>query len=237
MSMIRTAIKSSLALALTLSLSAEASPLQGKDNVVMLPVSGMLAIEKNGKFAVISDNGRFIMQGTLYDTWSQKELQTLDEARYAANYIPIDKAKVGFEDLAPLTIGTGNKAITMFSDPACTFCKEVIDEARTSLPEGYRLDVLMLPLLSERSAARTKEIHCAEDEAAAWKAAVKGDLNTPLAQKPEGACDIEIIGKRRLTAQFLGARNVPFLIRDDGLTRQGKPAEGLRAWIENNRMN
>ncbi|MFD1690539.1 hypothetical protein ACFSHR_01270 [Azotobacter chroococcum] len=41
-----------------------------------------------------------------------------------------------------------------------------------------------------------------------------------------------MIGKRRLTAQFLGARNVPYLIRDDGLTREGKPAEGLRAWIE-----
>ena len=56
------------------------------------------------------------------------------------------------------------------------------------------------------------------------------------AQKPEGACDVDVIGKRRITAQFLGARNVPFLIRDDGLTREGKPTEGLRAWIENNRI-
>ena len=65
---------------------------------------------------------------------------------------------------------------------------------------------------------------------------MQGDLTTPLAQKPEGACDVDVIGKRRITAQFLGARNVPFLIRDDGLTREGKPTEGLRAWIENNRI-
>jgi len=204
--------------------------------MVILPAAGMVAIEKDGKFAVISDNGRFLIQGVLYDTWTQKELKTLQEVKVAANYIPIDKANVGFEDLAPMTVGTGDKAITMFSDPACGYCKEVIAEARSSLPEGYRLDVLMLPLLSDRSASRTKELHCAEDKAAAWKAGVQGDLTTPLAQKPEGACDVDVIGKRRITAQFLGARNVPFLIRDDGLTREGKPTEGLRAWIENNRI-
>ncbi|MBA1306170.1 DsbC family protein [Pseudomonas stutzeri] len=204
--------------------------------MVILPAAGMVAIEKDGKFAVISDNGRFLIQGMLYDTWTQKELKTLQEVKVAANYIPIDKAHVGFEDLAPMTVGTGDKAITMFSDPACGFCKEVIDEARSSLPEGYRLDVLMLPLLSDRSASRTKELHCAEDKAAAWKAGMQGDLTTPLAQKPEGACEVDVIGKRRITAQFLGARNVPFLIRDDGLTREGKPTEGLRAWIENNRI-
>ena len=233
--MFRTLLNTTFALALTASAVASASPLQNQDNIVMLPVAGMLAIEKNGKFAVVSDNGRFIIQGSLYDTWSQKELKTLDEARVAANYIPIDKAKMGFEDLSPMSIGTGDKAITMFSDPACKFCKDIMDEARQSLPEGYRLDVLMLPLLTERSATRTQELHCAEDKAAAWQAAVKGDLNSPLAQKPKGACEIDVIGKRRLTAQFIGARNVPFLIRDDGLTHQGKPTEGLRAWIENNR--
>lgn len=233
--MFRTLLNTTFALALTASAVASASPLQNQDNIVMLPVAGMLAIEKNGKFAVVSDNGRFIIQGSLYDTWSQKELKTIDEARVAANYIPIDKAKMGFEDLSPMSIGTGDKAITMFSDPACKFCKDIMDEARQSLPEGYRLDVLMLPLLTERSATRTQELHCAEDKAAAWQAAVKGDLNSPLAQKPKGACEIDVIGKRRLTAQFIGARNVPFLIRDDGLTRLGKPTEGLRAWIENNR--
>lgn len=217
--------------------NAQAENAPESNNVVMLPASAFFAVEKDGKFAVVTDTGRFLIRGTVYDVWAQKELTSLEDARHAANYIPVDKAKLGFSDLAPLIVGNGNKAITMFSDPACTFCKEVIDDARASLPEGYRLDVLMLPLLSERSATRTKELLCAEDKVAAWKYAVAGDLNSPLAQKGEGGCDIDIIGKRRTTAQFLGARNVPFLIRDDGLTRMGKPAEGLRAWIENNRTN
>ena len=205
------------------------------DKVVMLPASAMLAIEKNGKFAIISDTGRFIIQGTVYDVWAKKELKTIEDARIAAHYIPVDKTNLGFKDLAPLTVGNGEKAITMFSDPACGFCKEIIQQARSSLPEGYRLDVLMLPLLSQESAVRTKELLCAKDKVAAWKAGASGDMKTPLEQLPTAQCDLDVISKRRMTAQFLGARNVPFLIRDDGLTREGKPEEGLRAWIESNR--
>ena len=224
-----------LLILLALAGPAVAVPPKPSDAVVMLPAAAMLAIEKNGKLAVISDTGRFILQGRLYDVWAQKELKTLDDARIAAHYIPVDKTDIGFKDLAPLTIGNGDKAITLFSDPACGFCKDLIGQARTSLPEGYRLDVLMLPLLSERSARRTQELLCAEDKVAAWKAAVSGDLNSPLAQLPVEQCAVEVILKRRMTAQFLGARNVPFLIRDDGLTREGLPQEGLRAWIEANR--
>ena len=93
----------------------------------------------------------------------------------------------------------------------------------------------MLPLLSQESAIRTKELLCAKDKVAAWKAGASGDMKTPLEQLPTAQCDLDVISKRRMTAQFLGARNVPFLIRDDGLTREGKPEEGLRAWIESNR--
>jgi len=210
---------------------AQAQSLENSESVVMLPAAAMFAIEKNGKFAIISDTGRFIIEGKVYDVWAQKELHTLEDARRAAQYIPVDKTKVGFADLAPLSIGSGEKVITMFADPACSYCKDVMAEARESLPEGYRLDVLMLSILTPQSGPRATDFLCAEDKAAAWKAAVTGDMKTPLARM--GECDTAVIDKRRVTAQFLGARNVPFLIRDDGLTRQGKPAEGLRAWIEN----
>lgn len=220
-----------LATLLAGSATLQAQPFEQSDSVVMLPAAAMLAIEKNGKFAIISDTGRFIITGKVYDVWAQKELHTLEDARRAAQYIPLDKTNVGFTDLAPLTIGNGSKAITMFADPACLYCKDIMGEARQSLPEGYRLDVLMLPILTPESGPRARDFLCAEDKVAAWKAAVAGDMTTPLAQRSE--CDTTVIEKRRLTAQFLGARNVPFLIRDDGLTREGKPAEGLRAWIEN----
>lgn len=227
---------SALALAL-LSITgvANSAPANNSDKIVMLPASAIFAVEKDGKFAVITDTGRFIIQGKVYDVWAKKDLNTLEDARQAAQYVPVDKAKMGFGDLAPMTIGRGEKAITMFADPACTYCEQVMEEARKGLPEGYRLDVLMLPLLTPQSGERTKQLLCAEDKVAAWKAGVSGDMKSLLKQKPEGACDISIIAKRRLTAQFLGARNVPFLIRDDGLTHEGKPVEGLRAWIEANR--
>lgn len=235
---LRSLFRLSLVSAIAGSCSSIAAPQSPKtlgtaDNIVMLPAGAILAVEKDDKgLALLTDTGRFIIQGTLYDVWAQKELKTLEDVRHATQYVPVDKAHFGFQDLEPLQIGQGDKVITMFADPACGYCKDIMQEARNSLPEGYRLDVLMLPILSPISAKRTQELHCAQDPSAAWQAAVAGDIKTPLDQKPTEACSLEVIAKRRLTAQFLGARNVPYLIRDDGLTREGKPSEGLRAWIE-----
>lgn len=205
------------------------------EKVVHLPATAIFATENKGKFAVVTDTGRFIIQGTVYDVWDQKEITSLEDARWAATHIPLHKANVGFADLEPLSIGTGSKVIHMFSDIQCGYCKGIIDEARAGLPEGYRLDVIMLPLMGPESTRRTTDIHCAVEPAAAWQAAVNGDMKTVLAQKQAEDCDLTTLQKRMVTAQFIGARNVPFLIRDDGLVQQGKPAQGLRAWIQANR--
>ncbi len=216
------------------SQQASASDLMN-DQVVHLPATAIFATENNGKFAVITDTGRFIIQGTVYDVWDQKEVKTLEDARWASTHIPLHKAKVGFEDLEPFSVGQGDKVINLFVDIQCGFCKEIIAEARNGLPEGYRLDVIMLPLFGPDSTRRATEIHCASDKAAAWQVAVKGDMTTPLKQKPAEDCNNETLTKRMVTAQFIGARSVPFMIRDDGLVQQGKPEQGLRAWLQANR--
>lgn len=206
------------------------------DNVVHLPATAIFATEnKNGRFAVVTDTGRFIMQGTLYDVWDQKEITTIEDARWAATHIPLDKADVRFSDLKPFSIGTGDKVVHLFSDIRCGHCKTIIQEARKSLPADYRMDVIFLPLLGPESTARTAEILCAKNQAEAWKAAMSGDMKTHLEPVAANECDGDTLQKRLVTAQFLGARSVPFLIRDDGLIQEGPPAEGLRNWIQSNR--
>lgn len=69
---------------LALVAQAGAVNFQQSKDVVMLPANAMMAIEKNGKFAIISDTGRFIIQGTVFDVWQDKEIKTLDDARFAA---------------------------------------------------------------------------------------------------------------------------------------------------------
>lgn len=214
--------------------SADQTP-PANENLVHLPATSIFGIEKNGKFAVITDTGRFIIEGTVYDTWNQKHIETLDQARWAASHIPLNNTNIGFDDLQPISVGRGDKRITLFSDMACTFCKDIIAEARASLPEEYRLDILLLPLLSQASANRTLQIHCAADQAKAWKAAVEGDMTTGLEQMPAGECDLDVVDRRQVTAQFIGARNVPYLIRDDGLVNQGKPTQGFLPWVLGNR--
>lgn len=221
------------AFAFSFSAVATAAPAATDEVVVHLPATAIFATENKGRFAVITDTGRFIIQGTIYDVWDQKEITTLEQARYAATHIPLHKANVGFDDLEPLSVGSGDKVVYLFSDIQCGHCKTIIDEARKGLPENYRLDVIMLPLMGPDSVRRTTEIHCAATPAEGWQAAIRGDMTRPISQREN--CDTEALQKRMITAQFLGARNVPFMIRDDGLVQQGAPAAGLRAWILANR--
>ena len=202
---------------------------QEEQPVVHIPATAIFATENNGRFAVITDTGRFIIQGTIYDVWDQKEISTLEQARYAVNHIPLHKTNVGFEDLHPIVLGQGSKPIYMFSDMQCGYCKTIINEARRTLPEDYRLEIIMLPLLGPESARRSKEILCASTASEGWQAAISGDMTSDIPQKSD--CDIETLQRRMITAQFIGARNVPFLIRDDGLIQHGAPADGFRAWL------
>lgn len=214
--------------------NAAAQPLS--ENVVHLPATAIFATENKGRFAVFTDTGRFIIQGTLYDVWDQKEINTVEDARWAATHIPVHKADVRFDDLGPLAIGSGDKVVYLFSDIQCGHCKELTDQARANLPADYRMEVILLPLLGPESTVRTAELLCAQDRARAWKAAMSGDMTTKLDPMPGDQCDGEILQKRMVTAQFLGARTVPFMIRDDGLVQQGVPAQGFLHWLQANRQ-
>ena len=99
-----------IALAAFASLSTPVSA-DAEKPIVHLPATAIFATENNGRFAVITDTGRFIIQGTLYDVWNQREINTVEEARWAATHIPLDKANVGFQDLHPISVGQWEKGV------------------------------------------------------------------------------------------------------------------------------
>ncbi len=84
-----------LALALSPLVQAESvsevSPVGKIDGMVSLPVTGMKAVESNGRIVFMSDSGRFVIDGTLYDAWSKKPLTSLEEIREAGNTLDLSR--------------------------------------------------------------------------------------------------------------------------------------------------
>ena len=99
---------------------SEVSPVGKIDGMVSLPVTGMKAVESNGRIVFMSDSGRFVIDGTLYDAWSKKPLTSLEEIREGGNTLDLSRLGLKMDDLNPLTVGEGKKKVVVFVDPRYT---------------------------------------------------------------------------------------------------------------------
>ncbi|HGM7876876.1 TPA: DsbC family protein [Pseudomonas aeruginosa] len=202
-----------------------------KDDVISpLPINGMVAAMKNGKLAFVSDNGRFVFRGTVYDTWSQKNIESLQDAEEAYKTIDIKKTKFRVDDLNPLTIGSGDKTVIIFTDPFCPSCHVLLDDVKKT--PGYTFKVVYVPLLGDDSSKVVRAMVCNKDQSSARKVMLGESKPLSIVGKEEvPGCDSSAIAKRIVSAHMFGIKGVPFMIRDDGLIRLGYDKGGLAKWL------
>lgn len=195
-----------------------------------MPITRLKAVVSNGELLYISDSGRYVLRGTLYDTWDRKPIKTLDEVRDSIEHIRLDRLNIKVADFNPLSFGTGSERVTVFVDPKCPWCAKLMKQMkdRSDLATQYTFDIVALPMLGSDSQRIVRELGCAKDRGAALKALMDEDYSKPLAQNKE--CDLKPIQKAMVTAQTLGIVGVPFVIRGDGLVQRGMPAD-LAGWL------
>lgn len=210
------------------ALSFQLAFAQSATDTAPLPINGMIAAVKNEKLAFVSDNGRFVFRGSLYDTWSQKEITTLAEAERASNYIDLAKLRFRVDDLAPFTFGTGSKEVVIFTDPLCPSCHQLVQDLKQV--KGYTFKLLELSAMGPDSGKIVRSLHCAKDKSEALAVAL-GETKPRVVDQVGDDCDTSAIGKRIISAQMFGVKGVPFMIRNDGLVRHGYEKGSLEPWL------
>ncbi|WP_273808359.1 MULTISPECIES: DsbC family protein [unclassified Pseudomonas] len=210
------------------ALSFQLAFAQSATDTAPLPINGMIAAVKNEKLAFVSDNGRFVFRGSLYDTWSQKEITTLAEAERASNYIDLAKLRFRVDDLAPFTFGTGSKEVVIFTDPLCPSCHQLVQDLKQV--KGYTFKILELSAMGPDSGKIVRSLHCAKDKSEALAVAL-GETKPRVVDQVGDDCDTSAIGKRIISAQMFGVKGVPFMIRNDGLVRHGYEKGSLEPWL------
>lgn len=195
-----------------------------------LPLNGMVAAVKNGKLAFVSDNGRFVFQGTVYDTWSQKNIESLRDAELAYKTIDVKKTKFQVDDLNPLTVGSGEKTVIIFTDPFCPSCHVLLDDLKKV--EDYTFKIVYVPLMGDESSKVVRAMQCIKDRESAQDVMLGQAKPQSIVGKAEvPACDTSPIAKRIVSAHIFGIKGVPFMIRDDGLIRLGYDKGELNNWL------
>ncbi|EOV9070746.1 MULTISPECIES: thioredoxin fold domain-containing protein [Morganellaceae] len=196
----------------------------------LLPSNGIIALNNNGNLQLLTSNGRFVIKGTLYDTWAKKDLTSFEEIQKFGSIIPVKNLNIKMDDLQSATWGKGPKQTIIFTDPFCVQCHETLQQLNNLDPEKYTVHVLSVGVLNSNSQQRNFELYCAKDRYRADRAIITGNNSVRFDQIEN--CDREALMKREITAQVFGVSMIPFIIRDDGTYNVGKPVEGLKSFLE-----
>jgi len=202
------------------------------DGMKRLPVSGVVAIDSNGRTVFMSDNGRFVFMGAkLYDTWNRQYLDSMAEIQQWAEKIDIDRLGLNLDELHALPYGTGDKQVVIYVDPFCPYCEKQLKQL-DELKDEYTFKIIAIPYLGERSGKMVRRLACGIEQGID-----KSELADIIVHKryndlpsDDTTCDTGHVEKILLTAKLTGVQGVPFTIADNGSYMPGYIAN-LGEWL------
>ena len=196
-----------------------------------LPIHGLNMVKAGGKTFFMSDNGRFVITGTLLDVWNRVAVTELDQVDQIANRIDLSKMKLKIDDLGPATVGTGKAQVVVFVDPRCPYCGKV-QKQMDALKGQYTFKLVPIPVLGPESQSLVVKIACllqtqSKDNA---RDALMHQAYDILLSEIDSKCDREPVQRALVSAKLFGIDGVPFLIAPDGRTFKGAP-DSLADWL------
>ncbi|MGA9342097.1 MAG: DsbC family protein [Rhodanobacteraceae bacterium] len=147
------------------------------DAVEKSPLPGFHQALVGSQLLYVSDDGRYLMQGTLYDTRTKRDLTG---ARLAVE----DKSRIDAVPLSKRIVFAPDKPkykVTVFTDLDCGYCRKLHSQIAEFMKRGIEFDYLFFPRTGIGSPSYDKAVSvwCAKDRKAAFTAAKAGKNPTP----------------------------------------------------------
>ena len=149
------------------------------DHIEPAPLPGYRQVIIGGQMVYVSDDGKYLMQGTLYDTKTKRNLTAVRLAvatRQKVDAVPLDKRIV----FAPS--GKARYKVTVFTDLDCGYCRKLHSQIAEYNKRGIEFDYLFFPRTGIGSPSYDKAVSvwCAKDRKTAFTAAKEGHNPVPL---------------------------------------------------------
>lgn len=177
------------------------------ESIVKAPIPGFYEVVASGQVVYVSADGKYLMQGKLYDLAQRKDLTAarMDAVRKAA------LAKVPAADKLVFAPAHPKYRVTVFTDIDCGYCRKLHSHMAAFNKEGIAVDYLFFPRtgLDTPSYDKAVSVWCASNRKQAFTLAKLGN-------DPDAAQCTNPVASEFDLGQQLGIDGTPTIIASDG---------------------
>ncbi|WP_313080615.1 bifunctional protein-disulfide isomerase/oxidoreductase DsbC [Atlantibacter sp.] len=173
------------------------------------PVSGLKTVLTSSGVLYVTEDGKHIIQGPLYDVSGSSPVNVTNKL-LMGKLVQLEKEMIVYK--APQE----KHVITVFTDITCGYCHKLHEEMKDYNALGITVRYLAFPRQGIQSQAEKdmKSIWCAKDRNKAFDDAMSGK------SVPAASCDIDIADHYALGVQF-GVTGTPAIVLSNGYVVPG----------------
>jgi thiol:disulfide interchange protein DsbC len=194
-------------------------PMAKIDELVRSDLPGFYEVMVSGQVVYVSEDGKYLLQGNLYNVAQKKDLTAVRVAamrEQAVQRLPDDK-KMIFAPEHP------KHTVTVFTDVDCPYCRQFHKQIAEYNRQGIEVKYVLFPLdIHPGADKKAVAVWCSADRKTAYTAAMNG-------QDPgTGTCVNNPVAETKALAVSIGISATPTVLAEDGtnvdLGRASTPA-------------
>ena len=194
------------------------------DRIGAAPLPGFREVLVSGQTLYVSDDGRYLLQGSLYDMERKQDLSQASVASLRRELL----GTVPVADRIVFAPANPKYTVSVFTDVECGFCRKLHSQIADYNREGIAVQYLAVPRMGIGSPDFQKMVNvwCATDRRKALTDA-KNDRPVPLRNCKNPVTMEYDIGRR------VGLEGTPMIVAADGTAMPGyMPPKELRAALD-----
>lgn len=175
-----------------------------KADIQAAPVAGMKTVMTDSGVLYVTEDGKHIIQGPLYDVSGAQPVNV-------TNKLLVGKLNTLEKEMIVYKAPQEKHVVTVFTDITCGYCHKLHEEMKDYNALGITVRYLAFPRQGLQSQAESdmKSIWCSKDRNKSFDAAMKGGT------VPSATCDVNIANHYNLGVQF-GVQGTPAIVLSNG---------------------
>ena len=194
------------------------------DSIADAVIPGLVEVQVSGQVAYVSEDGKYLFQGSIYDINGKKDLTEASRAEVRQTALK----DFGKDKRIIFSPANPKHTVTVFTDIDCGYCRKLHDQIAGYNAQGIAIEYMFFPRAGVGSASFDKavDVWCAADRRDALTEAKAGG------EPVKAECPNPVEAEYAL-GQRIGVNGTPAIFTADGTQIGGYvPPEQMRARLD-----